>query len=88
MSNITPQKAKLNRGILRKLEGIEVKYFTKLFDKNMDRLSSSNRVKIPDTFYKIYIGVKKGKEPQSLAFIIPQNIKGYEPLTTIDDIEA
>jgi len=103
MSNISPQKAKLNRGIWKKLEKIEIKYFTKIFDKvwvftgpifdkNIEKLSSSDRVEIPDAFYKIYIGIKKGKEPKSLAFIIPQNVKGYEPLrkfvTTIDDIEA
>ncbi|SHO81087.1 DNA/RNA non-specific endonuclease [hydrothermal vent metagenome] len=102
MSNISPQKAKLNRGIWRKLEGIEVKYFTKLFDevwvftgpifdKNIEKLSTSNKVEIPDAFYKIYVGVKKDKTAKALAFIIPQTVTGKEPLrkfvTTIDEIE-
>ena len=102
MTNITPQKAKLNRGIWRKLEGIEVKYFTKIFDrvwvftgpifdKKIEKLSSSDSVEIPDAFYKIYVGVKKDKTPSVLAFIIPQSVTGSEPLrkfvTTIDNIE-
>ncbi|MDQ7046186.1 MAG: DNA/RNA non-specific endonuclease [Sulfurovum sp.] len=102
MTNITPQKPNLNRKVWQRLEEIGVSEFSKhfdkvwvftgpIFDKNIQRLKSSNFVEIPDAFYKIYIGVSKNKSPKALAFIMPQSVRGRESLlkfvTTIDKVE-
>ena len=103
MTNITPQKANLNRKVWQRLEAIESKEFTAIFDKvwvvtgpifdeKITRLKSSSYVEIPDAFFKIYIGLKGKEAPKALAFIMPQKVKGNESLmkflTTIDDVEA
>jgi endonuclease G len=104
MTNISPQTPKLNRQFWQRLELAEAKYFTKLADKiwvitgpvftgSTERLSSSWRVEIPDAFYKIYITEAKANQPSKvLAFLVPQTVKGNEPLaqfvTRIDNIEA
>ncbi|MEI6707995.1 MAG: DNA/RNA non-specific endonuclease [Methylococcales bacterium] len=104
MTNISPQTPKLNRQFWQRLEEVEVKYFTKLADKvwvitgpvftgSTERLSSSWRVEIPDAFYKIYITqAKRNQDFNVLAFLVPQTVKGNEPLsqfvTSIDNIEA
>jgi endonuclease G len=104
MTNISPQTPKLNRQFWQRLEEAEVKYFTKLADKvwvitgpvftgSTERLSSSWRVEIPDAFYKIYITqAKTNQDFKVLAFLVPQTVKGNEPLaqfvTSIDTIET
>ncbi len=104
MTNISPQTPKLNRQFWQRLEAVEAKYFTKLANKvcvitgpvftgSTERLSSSWRVEIPDAFYKIYITEAKPNQPAKvLAFLVPQTVKGNEPLdqfvTRIDNIEA
>lgn len=102
MTNITPQRPNLNRKIWQRLEEVEFKEFTKLFDKvwvmtgpifddKIERLSSSAYIEIPDEFYKIYIGLKGNQPPKALALIMPQTLRGNEPLTryvsTIDEVE-
>lgn len=103
MTNITPQKAKLNQQLWQHLEEAEIKHFAKLFGKvwvitgpvfsgTVERLSSDWTVEIPDAFFKIYITeAVSGKPPISLAFLIPQTVNGHEPLaqfvTSIDNIE-
>jgi endonuclease G, mitochondrial len=104
MTNISPQTPKLNRQFWQRLEEVEAKFFTKQADKvwvitgpvftgSVKRLSSSWRVEIPDAFYKIYITEAKVNQPSKvLAFLVPQTVKGNEPLsqfvTNIDTIEA
>lgn len=104
MTNISPQKPRLNQQFWRRLEETEIKNFTKLADKvwvitgpvftdSTERLSSSWRVEVPDAFYKMYITEAKPNQPSKvLAFIVPQTIKGNESLsqfvTSIDNIEA
>ncbi len=102
MTNITPQRPKLNRKLWQRLEAVEFKEFTKLFDKvwvvtgpifddKVERLKSSSWIEIPDEFYKVYIGLKGKEEPKALAFIMPQEVRGNEPLTrfvtSIDEVE-
>ncbi|SFV62859.1 DNA/RNA non-specific endonuclease [hydrothermal vent metagenome] len=102
MTNITPQKPNLNRKLWQRLEKAEVSEFTKYFDKvwvftgpifdeKKETLKNSKYVEIPDAFFKIYIGVSKNKEAKTLAFIMPQNVKGNESfmqfVTSIDEIE-
>ena len=102
MSNITPQKPKLNQQLWQRLEEVEVKYFTALgkdiwvytgpiFKGDTRRLKNSWRVEIPHAFYKIYALIKNNGTVKMLAFIMPQNVKGNEPLShflsTVDEVE-
>jgi len=103
MSNISPQSPKLNRKLWQRLEEVGVKHFTQLpgklwvltgpvFDEHTQRLSSAWRVEIPDAFYKIYIREIANKPPQTLAFLMPQKVRGNESLNryvvSIDKIES
>ena len=104
MTNISPQKAKLNQQVWQRLEEAEIKHFAKLFGKlwvltgpvftgTVERLPSDWRVEVPDAFYKIYITeAAPGKPSIALAFLMPQSVSGKEPLvqfvTSIDNIEA
>jgi len=104
MTNVTPQKAKLNQQLWQHLEETEIKQFAKNFGKvwvvagpvfsgTVERLSSDWMVEIPDAFFKIYITeATPGNPPIALAFIVPQTVNGHEPLaqflTSIDNIEA
>jgi len=62
-----------------------------IFDKNITKLRSD--VEIPDAFYKIYVvpAKNKGGAPKTLTFIMPQKVKGNEPLvkyvSSIDEVE-
>jgi endonuclease G len=103
MTNITPQKAKLNQQLWQHLEETEIKHFAKLFGKvwvitgpvfsgTVERLSSDWAVEIPDAFFKIYVTeAAPGKPSIALAFLIPQTVNGHESLaqfvTNIDNIE-
>jgi len=104
MTNVTPQKAKLNQQLWQHLEETEIKHFAKQFGKvwvitgpvfsgTVERLSSDWTVEIPDAFFKIYITeAMPGKPPMALAFLVPQTVDGHEPLaqfvTSIDNIET
>ncbi len=102
MTNITPQRPKLNQKLWQRLEEVEADYFAPwfkdvwvltgpIFDQDVQRLKSG--VEIPDAFYKIYAvpPTRAGGKPKILAFVMPQTVKGYEPLdkfvTSVDDIE-
>ncbi|MDO9423544.1 MAG: DNA/RNA non-specific endonuclease [Methylobacter sp.] len=104
MTNIIPQKSKLNQQLWQHLEETEIKHFAKNFGKvwvitgpvfsgTVERLSSDWTVEIPDAFYKIYITeAAPGKPSIALGFLMPQTVTGKEPLeqfvTSIDNIEA
>jgi endonuclease G len=104
MTNISPQKPRLNQQLWQQLEEMEIKRFANLFGKvwvitgpvfsdAVERLSSDWRVEIPDAFYKIYLTEAiPGKPSVALAFLVPQAVNGKEPLsqfvTSIDNIEA
>ena len=99
MTNVTPQKASLNEKLWERLEELELDRFAKqfgkvwvvdgpIFDPPNERLHSSWRVEIPDAFYKIIVAPEAKKV---LAFIMPQAVRGDEPLdhylTSVDSIE-
>ncbi len=105
MTNISPQRPKLNQQLWQRLEEVEISYFAKsfgkvwvitgpIFDEKPEKMSSSLwHIDIPKAFYKIYITEESDSKPAfSLAFIMPQNVTGKEPLsqfvTTIDTIES
>ena len=85
MTNITPQKGRLNRKIWQRLEEVAADYFSKwypeiwvitgpIFDNHPKRFRTS-RVAIPVAFYKIFIRPADAKhpKPEMLAFIMPQS---------------
>jgi len=99
MTNITPQKASLNERLWERLEELELDQFAKqfgkvwvvdgpIFDPPNERMRSSWRVEVPDAFYKIILAPEAKK---ALAFIMPQTVRGDEPLdhylTSVDSIE-
>lgn len=99
MTNITPQKSNLNEKLWERLEELELDTFAKqfgkvwvvdgpIFEPPNERLHSSWRVEVPDAFYKIIVAPDAKK---MLAFIMPQSVRGDEPLdhylTSVDSIE-
>ncbi|MFC7414186.1 DNA/RNA non-specific endonuclease [Larsenimonas suaedae] len=101
MTNISPQKPDLNRKVWQRLEEVVIDHFVPrfgtvwvttgpIFDKDIRRMDSL--IEIPDAFYKILVVPGSvGKPPKALAFIMPQTVKGNEPLSdfvvSIDTIE-
>jgi len=104
MTNISPQRSKLNQQLWKRLEDIELSFFAKnfgkvwvitgpIFGEKAEKLSTSWRVDIPKAFYKIYVTEETDSKPAfALAFIVPQTVSGKENLwqflTTIDTVEA
>lgn len=102
MTNISPQKPKLNQKSWQRLEEVIANDFSKqngdfwvttgpIFNANPKHLKNSN-VKIPNAFYKILIKPSTPQTPaKALAFIFPQNAKPTASLmtfvTTIDEVE-
>ena len=102
MSNITPQKPRLNQKLWQRLEEVEADHFARwfngvwvitgpVFDDHIQHLRSG--VEVPDAFYRIYLDEADASgRPKALAFLVPQTVRGDEPLgrfkTTVDDIET
>jgi len=99
MTNATPQKPSLNGKLWERLEELELDSFAKqfgkiwvmagpIFDPPVKRLHTSWRVEVPDAFYKIIVAPDAKK---MLALLIPQTVRGEEPLdhfvTSVDAIE-
>ncbi len=104
MTNIAPQRPNLNQKVWQRLEEIEIDVFAPrygelwvitgpIFDPDIQRLSSTARVELPDAYFKIYAAPQGGPQGQAklLAFVVPQTVKGDEPLdrfvTSVDRIE-
>lgn len=99
LSNIIPQKPKLNQGIWKKLEeqirewAIEDSALLitagPVLRNNLRRLGKS-RVAIPDTMYKVIVS-PYGKEPKGIAFLFANKGYGKTPLQSlaipIDSVE-
>nr|WP_286009737.1 DNA/RNA non-specific endonuclease [Salinicola sp. S1-1-2] len=99
MTNITPQRPKLNRQLWQRLEEAVIDDFVPRFggvwviagpvfdDQWLHRIGFSQ---VPIAFYKILI--VPGETPRALAFLMPQDVSGNEPLdrflVSIDEIEA
>ncbi|WP_106477485.1 DNA/RNA non-specific endonuclease [Phytohalomonas tamaricis] len=98
MTNVSPQRPDLNRKVWQRLEEVVIDQFAArfgtvwvvtgpIFDNDIRRMRSL--IEIPDAFFKII--VVPGKHPKALAFIIPQDVTGNEPLdrflVSIDEVE-
>nr|WP_183389305.1 DNA/RNA non-specific endonuclease [Halomonas organivorans] len=103
MSNMVPQRPELNRQLWQRLEEVVIDRFVPrlgalqvidgpVFDADFTRgaLSRVGLVEVPKAFYKIL--VVPGDRPQALAFVMPQEVRGDEPLdrflVSIDRVEA
>lgn len=99
LSNISPQSPNLNRELWQRLEEIEVDDFAPrlgelqiiagpIFTGRRELLSGG--IEIPDAFYKILVDYD-AKTPQALAFVMPQHVRGDEPLdrfaVSVDEVE-
>lgn len=102
MSNVSPQKPKLNQKLWQRLEQVEIDHFTRLnkeiwvitgpvFKGRTERLKFGWNIEIPDAFYKIFAYETESGAIKILAFLMPQTVKGDEALTrfltTVDKIE-
>ncbi|MFC0267730.1 DNA/RNA non-specific endonuclease [Kushneria aurantia] len=101
ISNVSPQRPKLNRRLWRRLEEVVIDDFAPrlgtlwvtagpIFDADIRRLPSL--IEIPDAFYKILVAPGYGGGPtRMLAFIVPQSVQGSEPLSrfvvSVDEVE-
>lgn len=94
MTNISPQRPKLNQQVWKRLEETELSFFARnfgkvwvitgpIFSENAEKLSSSLwHVDVPKAFYKIYVTEESDSKPAfALALIVPQTVSGKEPLT-------
>lgn len=94
MTNISPQRPKLNQQVWKRLEETELSFFARnfgkvwvitgpIFSENAEKLPSNLwHVDIPKAFYKIYVTEESDSKPAfALAFIVPQTVSGKEPLT-------
>ncbi|APX92082.1 endonuclease [Halomonas sp. 1513] len=103
MSNISPQRPDLNRRLWQRLEEVVIDHFVPRFgvvqvvtgpvfpERFMDNVFNRvGLVEIPEAFYKIL--VVPTEPPRALAFIMPQEVAGDEPLgdylVSIDEVEA
>ena len=89
MSNIVPQRPALNQKLWQRLEEIEADVYAALpgplwvmmgpvFTESPRRLPSG--VAIPEAFFRIWLRETPQGEIQALAFLVPMDVSGYEPL--------
>lgn len=101
MSNISPQSRRLNELVWQRLEEAEVDVVAPalgplfvltgpVFGPSPRTLRKSG-VAVPEAFYRIWVDVLPSGEARALAFIVPQQVCGAEPLSsflaTVDEIE-
>lgn len=103
MSNMTPQRPDLNRRAWQRLEEAVIDHFVPRFgrvqvitgpvyeeDFIAGALVRVGWSEVPRKFYKIL--VVPGEAPRALAFVMPQGVRGDEPLSSfvrsIDEVEA
>ena len=99
MSNISPQQPRLNELAWQRLEEAEADVIAPhavqvwvtvgpVFGADAPRLKSG--VAVPQAFFRIWLDVDQGA-PRALAFIVPQDVCGTEPLsrflTSVDEVE-
>lgn len=99
MSNISPQRPNLNQKVWQRLEETAADAFAPAFGEvwvttgpvfePAARRIASGKVAVPSAFYALF--AVPGPEPKLLAFLIPQTVRGDEPLerfiVSVDAIE-
>lgn len=101
MSNIVPQRPRLNQLLWQRIEALEADGVAgrfpgtyvlvgPVFDAASRRLDSG--VAVPSAFYRIWLRVNGDAVPKALAFLVPQTVCGDEPLArylvSVDTLEA
>lgn len=99
MSNIIPQKPKLNRQVWEQLESVEVRDYAQRFKQvwvldgpvfGAQPETFPSGVQVPEKCFKMIV-VEAAGQPKVLAFIMPQSVVGNEQpaqfLTSVDEIE-
>lgn len=99
MSNIAPQKRRFNELVWQRLEEAEADVVAPmaiqlwvlagpLFGAQPARLQSG--IPVPEAFYRIWLDLERGL-PRALAFVVPQDVCGTEPLSrylaSVDEVE-
>ena len=99
MSNIIPQRPRLNRQVWERLEQEEIRDYAQrfkqvwvidgpVFGQEAKRLACG--VAVPTACFKIIVEAERG-QPKTLAFIMPQTVEGTESpgefLTNVGEIE-
>ena len=100
MSNIVPQRSRLNRKLWQRLEEVIIDHFAPRFGQlwvitgpiyDADRQRTKAGVDIPDAFFKVLAAHDSIGRPILLAFVMPQRVKGNEPLgefvVSVDEVE-
>lgn len=100
MSNVAPQSKRLNQLVWQRLEEAEADLVAPragelwvvtgpVFGSNPSRLKSG--IEVPQAFYRIWLDVRANGAPAVLAFVVPQEVCGTEPLerylASVDEIE-
>ena len=98
MSNVSPQRPRLNSLVWERLEEAEADVVAPgardlwvvtgpLFASDPPHLRSG--IAVPEAFYRIWLDA--GPAPRMLAFVVPQDVCGTEPLSkyvdSVDDVE-
>lgn len=102
LSNIAPQRPRLNQKLWQRLEEVELDHFARrlgeiqvltgpVFGATPAVLASG--LPVPEAYYKIYYQPASRSRPaRTLAFLVPQEVRGTEPLdryvVSIDAVEA
>ena len=99
MSNVAPQTRRLNELVWQRLEEAEADVVAPaaiqlwvvtgpLFGPQPARLASG--IAVPEAFYRVWLDVEAGA-PRALAFVVPQDVCGTEPLSrylaSVDEVE-
>lgn len=104
MSNMSPQTPALNRQLWQRLEQSIMDHFARrlgelqiitgpVFAEGFLKgaLNRVGMIEVPEAFYKIIV-VPDETRPRALAFIMPQQVQGNEPLdeflVSIDEVES
>lgn len=99
MSNIAPQKARLNELLWQRIEeaeadivapgAVELWVAAGPVFGNQQALKRSG-IALPEAFYRVWLDLREG-QPWALAFLVPQSVCGNEPLSqflaTVDEVE-
>lgn len=101
MSNIAPQGKRLNQLVWQRLEEAESDIVAPragelwvvtgpVFGSNPPRLKSG--IEVPEAFFRIWLDVRDDGAAAALAFVVPQDVCGTEPLerylASVDDVES
>jgi endonuclease G, mitochondrial len=100
MTNVSPQTPRLNRLLWQRLEEAEADIVAPharrlwvvtgpVFGERSAHMDSG--IRIPEAFYRIWLRVTKQGEPLAIAFIMPQEVCGDEPLSrfvvSVDEVQ-